>query len=127
MFVKAAKISDIPPGKLIHVELNGKEIVLTNVDGTFYAFTRRCGHMCAPLDMGTLRGKTIICPMHFAEFDVTSGKKTKEPLPNKPAAGATPEALKAFERMQLLRANIRTYDLPTFAVKVEGEDVLVDA
>ena len=57
MFVKAAKISDIAPGKLLGVELNGKEITLANVAGTVYAVSRRCGHMSAPLTWALWPGR----------------------------------------------------------------------
>jgi nitrite reductase/ring-hydroxylating ferredoxin subunit len=37
-----------------HLDLNGKEIVIANVDGKFYAFDERCGHMNARLSNGNI-------------------------------------------------------------------------
>ncbi|HQT44538.1 MAG TPA: Rieske 2Fe-2S domain-containing protein [Candidatus Micrarchaeota archaeon] len=127
MFVKAAKISDVAPGKLISVEVNGKEIVLANVKGTVYAVSRRCGHMCAPLEMGALNGNIITCPLHFAQFDATNGRKVTEPLPNKPIRGVPEAFKKMFEKNEIIRSKVKTYDLESFAVKIEGEDILVAA
>ena len=47
-----AKVDEIPQGKMKHVEVQGKEIVISNIDGKFYAMDDRCGHMNARLSMG---------------------------------------------------------------------------
>ena len=41
LFVEVAKVNEIPPGKMKHVELNGKEIMIVNMDGKFYALNDR--------------------------------------------------------------------------------------
>jgi nitrite reductase/ring-hydroxylating ferredoxin subunit len=46
------------------VEVNGRELVICNCDGSFYAIDRRCAHMNAPLEMGTLDGSILTCAMH---------------------------------------------------------------
>ena len=80
-YVEAAKVNEIPSGKMKHVELNGKEIVVSNVNGKYYAMDDRCGHMNALPSMGTLSNDNIItCPFHGAKFDVTNGKKVGEPV-----------------------------------------------
>jgi len=38
---EAAKVDDIPVGKLRHVEIDGKEIVTTNINGKFYYWALR--------------------------------------------------------------------------------------
>lgn len=55
-YVEVAKIDEIPWGNMKHVELDGKEIVVANLNGKFYAMDDRCGHMNALLSMGTLSG-----------------------------------------------------------------------
>ncbi|MFL6316223.1 MAG: Rieske 2Fe-2S domain-containing protein, partial [Nitrososphaeraceae archaeon] len=50
-FVDIAKVDEIPSGKIKHVEINSKEIMIANVDGKFYALDDRCGHMNALLSM----------------------------------------------------------------------------
>jgi nitrite reductase/ring-hydroxylating ferredoxin subunit len=54
-FVEVAKVNEIPHGKMKHVELDGKEIMIANLDGKFYALNDRCGHMNALLSMGNER------------------------------------------------------------------------
>ena len=78
-FVEVAKTSEIERGKMKRVEIQGVDILIANVDGRFYALDDRCGHMNAMLSMGTLTGNIVTCPFHFAEFDVTTGKRTKDP------------------------------------------------
>jgi nitrite reductase/ring-hydroxylating ferredoxin subunit len=78
-FVEVAKTSEIEPGKMKSVEVKGVAVLIANVDGKFYALDDRCGHMNAMLSMGTLTGKTVVCPFHFAEFDVTTGQNIKGP------------------------------------------------
>src|SRR3989454_10157922 len=39
-----------------------------------------CGHRQAPLSKGTLEGHVIECPLHFATFDVRTGKLLSGPV-----------------------------------------------
>jgi nitrite reductase/ring-hydroxylating ferredoxin subunit len=64
------------------MELDGNEIVICNNGGKYYAIQRRCGHMNAPLDMGTLDGIYLTCPMHCAQFDITNGEALSGPVPS---------------------------------------------
>jgi nitrite reductase/ring-hydroxylating ferredoxin subunit len=65
--LEVAKVDEIPPGKMKHVEFNGKEIVISNVGGKFYAMDDRCGHMNARLSMGNMSNDGIVtCPFHGA-------------------------------------------------------------
>jgi hypothetical protein len=38
-FVEVAKVSEIPDGKMKHVEVEGKEALIANVGGKFYAIS----------------------------------------------------------------------------------------
>ena len=58
-FVKVAKTVDVPSGKIKHVEVEGKEIMIANVGGKLYAIGVRCAHMNALHFMGAL-DKTIV-------------------------------------------------------------------
>jgi nitrite reductase/ring-hydroxylating ferredoxin subunit len=53
-FVEVVKVDEIPDGKMKHIEINGKEIVIANANGKFYAIDDRCAHMNAPLSLGNL-------------------------------------------------------------------------
>ena len=84
-FIDSLHIKDVPPGKMKHVEIEEKEILLANSGAKVYALCDRCSHMNAPLSMGTLNGKVVTCPMHGARFDVTTGKKVAEPMASDPS------------------------------------------
>ena len=76
-YVEASKVNEISNGQMKHVEINGKEIVIANLNGKFYAFAERCGHMNARLSRGNITQNTVTCPFHAAKFDITSGKKNR--------------------------------------------------
>ena len=73
-FVKVARIDDIPAGHATMVEVNGKEIALFNVGGSFHAIDNTCTHVGGPLCEGELEGTEVTCPWHGAVFDVTTGQ-----------------------------------------------------
>jgi nitrite reductase/ring-hydroxylating ferredoxin subunit len=79
-YAEAGKVNEISNGQMKHVDINGKEIVIANLNGKFYAFAERCGHMNARLSRGNITQNTVTCPFHTAKFDITSGKKTGEPV-----------------------------------------------
>ncbi len=62
------------PGELTLCKVGDHEIVLTNVDGEFYAVDNACPHTGGPLADGELNGPMLECPWHFAVFDVRTGE-----------------------------------------------------
>ncbi len=88
-FVEVVKVNDISPGHMKHFELDGKEILIANVEGRFYAMDDRCGHMNALLSMGNLKDTTLICGFHGTQFEVTTGKKIGEPKARIPGRNET--------------------------------------
>ncbi len=95
--VRVAKASEIPPGTAKVVVVQGHPVALFNVDGTFYAVSHVCLHRGGPIGEGTLDGFVVTCPLHGWEYDVRTGKNLANPL-----------------------ARLRT-----FAVRIDGDDVLV--
>jgi 3-phenylpropionate/trans-cinnamate dioxygenase ferredoxin subunit len=79
-FVPVAKASELSPGQMKWVAVNGERRVLANVEGTFYAISDVCGHRNAPLSRGKLDGYLIECPLHFAQFDVRTGELVNGPV-----------------------------------------------
>lgn len=124
MLVEVAKIGDIAPGGMKSVEVNGKEIVLCNYDGKVYAVDRRCGHMNAPLDMGTLDGYILTCPMHHVQFDITTGEALNPPLFH--SSGDEPAEEDNFSRwIGNLFSHIKTCDIKTYSVEIDGDSIKV--
>lgn len=126
-FVHLASVDEIPTGKMKHVETEGNEILVANVDGKFHALCDRCAHMNAPLSMGNLNGDAVTCPMHGARFDVKTGKKIAEPvlIPSQEMEPLPKTWQKAMEHSGKLMSNIKTYDQPKHEIKVEGNCVKV--
>lgn len=74
-FKTVAKVSEVGPGQLKHVELNDcTQVCLANVDGTVYAIGGACTHEGGPLAEGELDRTTVTCPWHGAMFDASSGE-----------------------------------------------------
>jgi nitrite reductase/ring-hydroxylating ferredoxin subunit len=71
--VMVGKASDIGEGNMTHVAAGGKEILIANVGGQYYATDNICNHAGAELHEGELSGKELICPWHRAKWDVTTG------------------------------------------------------
>ena len=127
-YVEAAKVNEIPSGKMKHVELNGKEIVVSNVNGKYYAMDDRCGHMNALLSMGNVSNDNLVtCPFHGARFDVTNGKKVGEPVltPSQEMEPLPKSWQKYLEHAGQLMSHIKTYDQEVYEVKVEGDSIRV--
>jgi nitrite reductase/ring-hydroxylating ferredoxin subunit len=95
-FVPVASIADIPPDGMKCVAVERARVLLANVDGRFFAISDICGHRNAPLSRGRLAGHIVECPLHFAQFDVRTGKYVDGPL---------------------------AADVPSFEVRVEGDTV----
>ncbi len=132
-FVKVAKVSEIPDETMKHIEVDGKELCIANVIGKFYVIGDRCGHENARLSLGTLTNTIVTCPMHFSRFDVTtekliSGAKLEGSGSDNMFAKCPEEVQKAMKQMfQQIGENqslIKTYDLPVYEVKVDGNDLL---
>ena len=73
-FVKVARTEEIPIGRARMVEVNGKEIALFNVGGSFHAIDNTCTHVGGPLSEGEIDGAQVTCPWHGGVFDVTTGE-----------------------------------------------------
>lgn len=97
-FIPAARLSDIPPGGLKRVALDGQLILLARVADQVYAMDDDCTHISGALDQGDLDGHVLTCPIHLARFDIRDG--------------------------HVLRGPARE-PLPTYPVRLEGDQVLV--
>ena|SRR5271157_4570232 len=104
-YVRVAGKSEIPVGKMKAVKLEGKEILIANVNGNYCAINNMCTHAGGNLSQGILEGNVVTCPKHHAKFDVTSGK-----LVSKPKIGFL---------------HVNANDEPTYQVKVENENIMV--
>src|SRR5437867_1956944 len=79
-FVPVIRASALPPGAMTWVAVDRERVLIANVDGVFYGLRDACGHRQAPLSKGTLEGHVVECPLHFARFDVRTGRLLSGPV-----------------------------------------------
>ena len=126
MLTKVATTTEIAPGGMKFVTIDAREIVVCNCDGRFFAIDRRCGHMNGPLELGTLDGTIVTCPMHHVQFDVTSGEALNGPVPvhiDEPLPRGWAEYLTYFGT---LMQYTNVCNVKTFVVAIDGADIFVD-
>ncbi len=97
--VKVGEVTELGQGEGKTVEVEGVSLALFNVDGTYFAIANTCTHVGGSLGEGALIGKEVTCPLHGAQFDVTSGKVLGGPARS---------------------------DVKSFPVSLEGDDVMVE-
>ena len=97
--IKVATLSDLPPGACRQVDVGGRAVAIFNVGGTIHAIGGTCTHRGGSLGEGDLDGTVVTCPLHGAQFDVTTGQ-----VVGPPAAES----------------------VPAYAVVVDGAEIQVD-
>jgi len=82
MDIEIASTRDIPAGKMVGVEKDGKSVLIANVNGTYYAIGNTCTHNGCSISDGTLIVEKVRCPCHGSTFDVRTGAVVKGPAKN---------------------------------------------
>lgn len=77
--VIVGKASELTSGKMQKATIDGRDILVANIDGNFFAMDDTCTHAGASLSEGKIDGKTVTCGWHGAQFDCTTGKLEKFP------------------------------------------------
>ena len=95
---QVARVSDVPEGRGIALEVEGRRLALFNIDGEFFAIEATCAQHSAPLEKGVIHGERLHCPWHGVAFDVKRG-----------ICSAFPAEMSAA----------------TYEVKVDGADILL--
>ncbi len=109
------------------MRVEGVEIALCRDGDDVYAVSRRCGHMNAPLEQGTLQGWIVTCPLHCSQFDVRTGENLAWPVDKDPGPDPLPPTAARYEALdKRLQWKTRVYDLDTYPVRVEGGQIRVD-
>jgi nitrite reductase/ring-hydroxylating ferredoxin subunit len=97
--MKVLQEKDLAPNEMRGVQADGKNILVANIGGEYYAIGNVCTHMGCSLSDGTLSGENVECPCHGSNYNVKTGSVVKGPT-------------KKSE--------------PAYEVKVEGGQVLVN-
>ena len=95
---KVARRSELAEGEIASATVGDKQIAIYLIGGEVYATDNICTHAYACLSDGYLEDGIIECPLHAGRFEVKTGKALGAPV---------------------------TVDIAVFAVKLEGDDVLV--
>ena len=99
MYKKLAKQSEIKEGLIKVVETKYIRIGITKIADQIIAFEDVCTHDGESISSGVLESGCIVCPRHFAKFELTSGKAMCMPA---------------------------TEDLTTYPTRIIGDDIEVE-
>jgi len=105
-WVKVASIGQVADGQIVPIEAGGNKLLLANVGGQLHAAQRKCPHLGFNLCRGSLEDNAVVCPLHKARFDLTTGKIERDP------------------KLLFIKMTAK-HDLKTWPVRIEGQDVLV--
>ncbi|MES2490671.1 MAG: non-heme iron oxygenase ferredoxin subunit [Pseudomonadota bacterium] len=72
-FERVLKLADLPAGSKKVVDINGKCVLVCNVNSKLFAISNICSHNEKPLERGRLGNGWIACPTHGARFDLATG------------------------------------------------------
>ena len=97
-FVRACALSDLPAEGAIGVDIGDVPVAVVRADGEVFALYDVCSHEEVPLSEGDIYDHTVECYLHGSCFDLRTGKPTGPPA---------------------------TKPVPTYRVKIEGDDVYV--
>jgi len=95
---RVASVDSVLAGAALPVNVDGKEIAIYKIRDQYFSIENVCPHAYALLSDGLMEDDTIECPLHGAQFQISTGKCLS----------------------QMLR------DLVKYPLKVEGNDILID-
>lgn len=85
-------------GSMFGVAVGGNAILLLKIGGKIYAMDAVCSHYFGYLPKGDVKDRAVICPVHKAQFEVTTGKVVKNvPALMKLATRKEATDLRAYE------------------------------
>jgi 3-phenylpropionate/trans-cinnamate dioxygenase ferredoxin subunit len=98
--VRVCAVEDVKPGRAERFDVDGRRLCVVNIEGTFYVIGDECSHADYSLSEGEVWEDEleIECPKHGSTFSLVTGE---------------PQTLPA------------TRPVPVYAVRVEGDDVIV--
>jgi 3-phenylpropionate/trans-cinnamate dioxygenase ferredoxin component len=97
-FVRACALADVPEEGALAVEIDDTPVAVVRIGEEVFALRDVCSHAEVALSEGEVYDHTIECWLHGSCFDVRTGKPTNPPA---------------------------TQPVPTYPVKIEGDDVYV--
>ena len=130
-----ARTDEIAPGTSKLVTVEGREIGVFNVGGSFHALANRCPHGGGPMCQGAVGplvrsstpgeyrlerpGQFLRCPWHGWEFDITTGQSWCDPG----KLALKPYTISVEAGAELVKG---PYVAETFPVSVEDDYLVVE-
>jgi 3-phenylpropionate/trans-cinnamate dioxygenase ferredoxin subunit len=97
-FVRVCSLADVPEEGALAVEIEDTPVAVVRAGEDVFALRDVCSHAEVALSEGEVYDHTIECWLHGSCFDLRTGKPTNPPA---------------------------TQPVPTYRVKIEGDDVYV--
>ncbi len=73
-------VNEVEDEEILCVEIEGYgPVCVTKFEGEIHVFPNKCPHADEALSEGLVEDGRIICPVHFAEFDLGTGEAHNEP------------------------------------------------
>ena len=98
-FELVATLADVPEGGNKTFDVGGRQVLIARAPMGLFAVGAICSHQYTPLEGGKMKACFLFCPLHGVRFDLRDGK---------PAGTLTDQPI------------------PTWPVKLAGDDVYVD-
>jgi len=112
-YVHIGTTGEFKDGSKKKVTVAGQEIMVARVGINYYAVANRCAHMGGDLSVGKLEGNIITCPRHGSQFDIRTGQVMRWMK----GSGIAATLGKAFKSPR---------NIPTYKIKVEGNNISVE-
>ena len=78
-YVRVLELSELPAGSIAAVDVEGRHILLANIEGEVYAVSGYCTHEETDLGTGFMIEDRVVCPLHLSQFDLKTGEVFNPP------------------------------------------------
>lgn len=69
----------LPEDTHVGVDVDGTPVLLYRHEGVIYAMGAVCGHAAGSLELGTIAGTQVTCPLHQSVYDMRDGSVVHSP------------------------------------------------
>lgn len=78
-YITLGKLDEFRSGVMRSFKIDGQQIAIARVGERFYAFSNICTHRYEYMTEGFIQGNEVVCAVHEAEFDMTTGEAVGGP------------------------------------------------
>ena len=77
--MRALPLSELQPGTMAGVELEGVKVLLSNLEGEVHTVSGVCTHEDYDLSEGFILDGVVVCTLHLSQFDLKTGEVYNPP------------------------------------------------